>query len=289
MPPPASCATSARGVGDPDRPASRRSGPEARDEMGDAVGGPVVALPERLDRPMRLGPFGSGRDALKFVVYAAVGALFVPLVGVLVWLPFLAVGLAVALWRPDGEAIDARTVRYVRWRVRRHQGVRSVTELGAPVQGRGIVRTSGGFVGVLRVGGIPLAYLPPEELAHRFEGFRDALRPLDGRLLLLATRGPIHPTPFAPAEPTPVGPEAAARAGYRELVELIVRRRPVRQVFVALVAAGVGPGAVRQLEAQLTGLADRLRAVGLRPARLRDRSLRDAAGRLGFRGESGGR
>jgi len=248
---------------------------------GDPV--PVVELPERLDRPLRLGPFSSGRDALKFVTYAAVGAFLVPFFGAGAWVPFVAAGLAVSLWRPDGEAIDDRAAQYLRWRWHRLAGAARVTRPGPPRTGRrSIVRLPSAFAAIVRSGGLPLAYLPPADLARCFEGYRDLLRAFDGSVLLLSTRAPIHAAPFLPAEPAPGGAEGVARQGYRELVEVIVHRRHVRHVYVALATPATGADGIGRLETQVATLLDRLRALGLRPVRLRDRSLDEAARRLGL-------
>jgi hypothetical protein len=244
---------------------------------------PVVELPERLDRKLRLGPFSSGRDALKFVSYAAVGALLVPFLGPAVWIPFVLAGLAVSLWRPEGEAVDDRTARFLRWRMRR---LRREPPMSAPrpaaSRQRSVVRLSSSFASVVRCGGLPLAYLPPAELARRFELYRELLRAFDGSLVLVSTRAPIHATPFLPAEPSPDGAERTARNGYRELVEVIVRRRYVRQVYVALATAGTSSEGIGRLETQVASLIERLAGLGLRPVRLRGRALEDAVHRLGM-------
>ncbi|HTP54366.1 MAG TPA: hypothetical protein VML94_05340 [Thermoplasmata archaeon] len=244
---------------------------------------PAVELPERLDRPLRLGPFRSARDALKCVAYAAVGALLVPFLGPLVWIPFAVVGVAASLGRTDGGGVDDRAVRYLFWRARRLVGGVGVTPGGeSPTGRRAIVRLPSSFAAVVRVGGLPLAYLPAADLTRCFERYRELLRAFDGSFLVHSTRAPIHPTPFLPAEPTPGGPEGAARAGYRELVEVIVRRRHVRQVFLAIATGEPGPDGIARLETQVATLLDRLRALGLRPARLRDRALSEAIRRLGL-------
>lgn len=249
--------------------------------LGDAA--PAVDLPERLDRKLRLGPFPSARDALKFVAYAAVGALLVPFLGPVGWVPFVLVGLAVSLWRPDGEALDDRLARYLRWRGRRFSEGPAVTISPPPNPGRrAIVRLPASFAAVVRMGGLPLAYLPPADLARCFDRYRELLRAFDGSLILLSSRAPIHPTPFLPAEPTPLGAEGTARAGYRELVEVIVRRRHVRQVFFAIATAEPGADGIARLETQVASLLERLRALGLRPVRLRDHALADAVRRLGL-------
>lgn len=251
---------------------------------------PVVALPERLDRKLRFGPFASGRDALKFVSYVAAGALLVPFLGEGAWIPFVLAGLAVTLWRPDGDAIDERLVRFARWKVRGAGPGGSVKPSRPGRTGRrSTARLPGAFVGILRTGGLPLAYLPPAELRRRFESYRDLLRAFDGTFVLLVTRAPIHPVPFLPAEPTPPGPEGAARAGYLELMEVIVRRRHLRQVYLALATSEPGASGVQRLETQIAAMVERLRALGLRPVRLRDRALGEALHRMGIAGETGER
>ena len=252
--------------------------------MDDTELPPAVPIPERLDRKLRLGPFPSGRDALKFVGYIAIGALLVPWAGVVAWVPFVLLGLAVSLWRPEGEGVDTRVLRWFRWELRR--GSDRPGRKGGTVTpvGRGAVvpLSTGGYAAILRSGGIPLAYLPPAELRRRFDLYRELLRTVDRSLVLLSTRSPIHRVTYLPAEPSPVGEERVAREGYRELVDVIVRRRSVRHVFLALTEPGSGAEAVGRLERQVGSMAERLAALGLRPVRLRDRSLGEAAARLGL-------
>ncbi|MGB6500957.1 MAG: hypothetical protein WBG19_06130 [Thermoplasmata archaeon] len=244
---------------------------------------PTLDLPERLDRTLRLGPFRSGRQALKFVTYLAVGALLVPFLGPWIWIPFTGAGISVAFWRPGGEAIDERVVRFARWKWRQVGEGGAMNLSGAPDRGRrSMVRLPGSFATVVRTGGVPLAYLPSPELARRFEQYRDLLRSIDASFVVLCTRAPIHPASFVPAEPTPVGPEGVARRGYRELVEVIVRRRQIRQVYIGLATAGSDSEAIGRLETQTASLIERLRALGVRPLRLRDRALGEAARRMGI-------
>ncbi len=75
----------------------------------------MVPLPGPVERRLRLGPFASTRDALKFVTYAAVGALLAPFVSPYAWLPVLGLGFGVSVWRPDGEAVDERIGRWIGW------------------------------------------------------------------------------------------------------------------------------------------------------------------------------
>jgi hypothetical protein len=256
--------------------------------MDDALP-PVAGLPERLDRRLRLGPFPSGRDALKFVTYAAAGALVIPVAGAVAWLPVLCAAFAVSVWRPDGEALDERLVAVVRWRWRDLRQEGSVTGRPGARDPRGaVVRLSSARrAAVVRMGGIPLAYLPPTELARRFELYRTLLRTVEGGFLLRAAPAPIHARSFVPGGAAPAGAERAAWAGYRELVDLIARRRLVRHVYLAVATAEPGADGLLRLESDLAALADRLTALGLRPVRLRDRALHDAVRRIAL-AESGG-
>jgi len=245
---------------------------------------PIVGLPERLDRRLRLGPFPSGREALKFVVFAAIGAVLVPVAGVGIWVVFLVAGLAVSLWRPDGIPLDARLLAVARWELRRTAPGAPMTASPDRPRGAAVVPlAAGGYAAVVRASGVPLAYLPPAELRRRFELYRDLLRAVDGSLVVLAARAPIHAEPFVPPPDPAVGaPVAAARAGYRELVELIVRRRAVRQVFVGLPVPENGPESLRRLEDRVDGVIERMAGLGLAPVRLKDRALAEAARRVGF-------
>jgi len=247
---------------------------------------PVVALPERLDRRLRLGPFPSGREALKFVVVAAVGAVCVPFAGAEVWLVFLAAGLAVSLWQPDGISLDARLVALARWGLRRAgPGDPMTPGAGVPGVPRGVAvvpLVAGGYAAVVRGSGVPLAYLPPAELRRKFELYCELLRAVDGSVVFLAARAPIHAGPLVPPSDAASGPEAAARAGYRELVGLIVRRRAVRQVFVGVPVPRSGPESLGRLEDRVGGVVERMGELGLSPVRLKDRALSEAARRIGF-------
>ena len=245
---------------------------------------PAAEIPERLDRTMRVGPFPSGREALKFIAYAAVGALLAPVVGAVVWLGFVATGLTVTIWRPEGEGIDTRLLAMVRWRLRApfHEA-RPVTAFPRR-RGLTIALPSGGYAAVVRTGGLAVAYLPATELRRTFDRFRELLHAIDWGAVVLSTRAPIHASALVPAEPAPVGDERAAREGYRELVEVIVRRRFVRHVYLAILSHGAGPDSLARLDARVALLSDHLVALGLRPIRLRDSALNDAAARMGLVG-----
>ncbi len=258
---------------------------------GLAQGPPLVALPGRLDRRLRLGPFASGRDALKFLGYAAVGLVFAPTPEPLLAVPFVLTGALVTLYRPGGEGLDARLATVVRYGLRRARSGASVTaaptRLGAH---SGVVaRGDGRVAAVLRTGGVPLAFLPPGELARRFDLYRDLLRSLDGEVRILATTAPIFARALLPGPANGTERERAARDGYAELVRLLLAGRRVRRVYVALSSTGAAEGALGRLEVGVGTLLERLSALGLDPRRLEGRALWAAAGRLGLRpsGEAG--
>ncbi|MGI0071566.1 MAG: hypothetical protein ACRECT_05820 [Thermoplasmata archaeon] len=244
-----------------------------------ADGPPIVGLPERLDRRLRLGPFASARDALKFVSYAAAGAVLVPFTSPWLWPAVAAAGFGLTVVRPDGRGLDEEAASFCRWKWRRWAGGGTVTgpASGARVR-RGLLPLSDGrHLAIVRAAGTPLAYLPPDELAARFERFRDLLRALRGPVGLLVASTPMR---SAPVVPGPIDPERAdgpAAAGYSELVTLLCRRRLVRRVDLVLATDGPGAGALSDLEGRVATLGAGLSALGLRICRLRDRRLEDAA------------
>jgi hypothetical protein len=257
--------------------------------MDETEGPPCVAIPEPLDRKLRFGPFPSTVDALRFLGYAAAGACLAPIAPLPLWLGVVGLGFVLSVSKPGGESLESRAVRLARWHLRtvRPGVAMRPTEPGGNSP-RGHARLASGVrATVLRAAGLPLAYLPSGDLARRFELFRELLRTLDGSLMIHATTAPIHARPFVPAEPRPVGPERAARDGYRELVELIARGRSVRQVFVVIASPEPGVEGAGRLEASTSAVLDRLGAVGLKPVRLRDRALRDAVHRIGLRSGAG--
>jgi hypothetical protein len=253
--------------------------------MGDlADGPPVVSLPERLDRRLRLGPFESARDALKFVTYAAAGAIVVPFTSPYLWLVFVGGGFALCVVRSDGQSLDERAVACLLWRLRTARGGLFVTAGTPPSVARhGIVAIGPGrYLAVLRTGGTPITYLPPAELARRFELYRDLLRSSGNGLMFLVTASAMRPGPVLPGTVDAASPDHPAHDGYSELVGLLCRRRQLRRVYLALVNERTGPDGISDLEARVETLTDRLTKLGVRPARLRDRHLTDAARRWGW-------
>lgn len=253
-------------------------------------GPPIIGLPERLDRRMRLGPFPSSRDALKFVTYAAAGALLSPFTSPWVWLPVVGAGFTVSVWRPDGQAVDERVLAFVSWRVRSVSPRRTAKNAASrPLVRQGLLQlASHRYVAVIRTGGTPVAYLPPDELARRFELYRELLRSIDTGFSFLAATVPIRSQAVRPGTPSGTGPEARALSGYSELVSLLCRRRLLRRVYFVLGTLEADPDAIGRLEGRVANLIERLGAIGLRPSRLRDRALAEAARRFGWPAEVNG-
>ncbi len=253
--------------------------------MGEPEGGPpIIGLPERLDRRMRLGPFPSARDALKFVTYAAAGALLSPFASPWVWIPVVLAGFAVAVWRPDGRAVDERAFAFVSWKLRSVGPRGAVREATcSPLVRQGLLQlASHRYVAVVRTGGTPTAYLPPNELLRRFELYRELLRSLDPSFTYLATTTPIRSQAVRPGVASIVGEEAPAVSGYSELVSLLCRRRFLRRVYFVVGTLEADAGAIGRLEGRVANLVEGLGALGLRPIRLRDRALAEAARRFGW-------
>jgi len=250
-------------------------------------GVPVIGLPERLDRRMRLGPFPSSRDALKFVAYAAAGAFLVPITSPWFLLLTIAVGFGVSVWRPEGQALDERVLRLVSWKLRSVVAGFAVSDTAPrPLIRQGLLEVAPHrYVAIVRTSGTPIAYLPPGELTRRFELYRELLRSTDPGFALLVTTAPIRVQPVRPEPSHRGGPDAPALSGYCELVSLLCRRRLLRRVYVVIGATDGGTEAVGRLEGRVAQLMERLCALGLRPTRLRDRGLAEAARRIGWAAE----
>lgn len=252
--------------------------------MAEREGGPpIVAIPERLERRMRLGPFPSGRDALKFLCYAAAAAVVALLFDGWLWIPLATVAFAITVWRPNDQGWDEQVVTWLRWRTRRYRAVRTMTARPP----RGLVRQGllelapQRFVAVLQTSGVPVAYLPPDELARRFELFRELLRSVDDHFACVVAAIPIQTHAVWPDSTSSDLPDGEARAGYGQLVTLLCRRRLLRRVYIVLGSVGADPDAIGRLEAQAGHLLERLGAIGLKTTRLRDRALAEAARRIG--------
>jgi hypothetical protein len=243
---------------------------------------PSVVLPERLDRPMRLGPFPSARAALKFVTYCAVGALLVPFAGGWVWLPFLLLGMVVSVHRTGEKGPDERLVDFVLYQLR--QGGVFSTHPGRVVgRARGpLIRLpSGNYVAIVETRGSPILHLPPREIEDLFSQYRDFLRALDGGCAFVATVAPLSAVTYEPPRhDRPESYAVDARSGYDEFVRLLCRRRYVRRIFFAFGSSDGSPAAVTQLETRVAMSMERFQRLGVGPVRLRGRSLKAAAYRF---------
>jgi hypothetical protein len=253
--------------------------------MGDPPDGPpVVPFPERLDRRLRLGPFASARDALKFLTYAAGGALLAPFTTPYLWPAVVVLGFAICVVRPDGQGLDERAVAFTLWKLRGSRtGGRVTRPTPSPPGRHGVVAIGAGrYAAILQTGGTPIAYLPPGELKQRFDIFRELLRSVETDLGCLVASVPMRPAGVTP-KPTGIGAsDGPASKGYAELVVLLCRQRSVRRVYLVLVSEKAGAAGISDLENRATTLADRLVGLGLRVTRLRDRSLAGAAHRWGW-------
>jgi hypothetical protein len=254
--------------------------------MGEEAAFPPIGLARRLDRSMRLGPFPSARDAMKFAAYAAAGSVALPFGGALAWLPVVGAGFLLAVVRPDGRGLDDRAADYLRYQWRRRHRRRTIgSASGLPGVGRILTLPGPLLVAILETGGIPIRFLPPSDARRLYESFRELLRSLDIGVFLSAGTAPVPPLPRLPPPPGPSrAPERAARSGYVEMLGLLMRRRACRQVRVVLFAPGVGAAAIPQLEVRVRALAGRLAALGLDPVRLEGAELGRAAAALGWSG-----
>jgi hypothetical protein len=250
---------------------------------GPGGGFPTVALPERVDRRVRLGPFPSAKDALKFASYAAAGAVLAPFATPFAWVPVLALGFAVSVWRPDGEAVDERLARVAlfhlrQWIPRSMSGARS----SVGMRGSTVRLAGGGHVAVVRTSGTPLAYRPPSDLAGLFDRCRDLLRSTEGPVYLQAGSIRIRDAPVRTLAGGTGAADVAAGAGYDELVLALCRRRSSRRVDVALRSDRDGVEAERRLAQRTHALVEQLTALGLAPVTLTDRRLADTVRAFGW-------
>jgi hypothetical protein len=204
--------------------------------------------------------------------------VLVPFTSPYLWLAIATAGFALTVVRPDGLALDEKAVSYLRWRVRSATGGRTVTKSSdGPLARQGLVDLrSGQYLAVIRTGGTPVAYLPPVELARRFELFRALLRSVRGAFAFSVTSVPMDPEPVTPAPGSDLGRDVPARTGYAELVTLLCRRRSVRRISLVLATESLGREGLSDLEERVRTVSNHLAALGLRPVRLRNRALRDA-------------
>jgi hypothetical protein len=254
------------------------------------TGPPSVGLPRRLDRRLRLGPFPSARDALKFLTYAAIGAVLAPFAPPGLWLPVVGVGFLCAVWQPDGVPPDELVGRALAWRLRsmRRRGV-ALPDSWPPLSAGALVRLpSGRRAAVVRIYGTPLAYRPPAELERLFAQYGQLLRSLASPLAIRVGVAPLAVAPLLPRPLDPGRPDQAACGGYADLLTLLCRRRFRRRVDVGLLCPGDDAGAARATEQARRSLEDGVRALGLHVDRLQGPSLREAARGLGWGRRGGG-
>jgi len=239
-----------------------------------------IALPERLDRPARLGPFPSAASALRFLLVSALGALVALRWGPLLWPPFLAVGFLLEVHRPDGLSLDERVTAYLRWRWRSFRPPSAAGHRPAPNGSVALLRTpSGRWAGGFETGGVPVAFRPPEDAARMFETYRQLLRSTSGPSVIRLDRAPLRVERFRPSAPPGEAAERAAREGYGELVRLLARRRHLRRVrWVLWSEPGASTAVLPKLERELAAVSTALGALEVPHRRLRGAELARALG-----------
>jgi hypothetical protein len=231
-----------------------------------------VRLPEPLLGRPRFGPFPSVTDALKFLLALALGAVVAAFAGPLFWLPFVGGGFLLAIYRSDGKSVDERCGDYLRWRLRPRHG-RSTGAVGST---RSIHRCAGGFAGGLRVGGVPLAFLPVAEQEARFRSYRALLDSLSGPLWMEMDSVAVLAGPYLPRDPpgrTTQPAELPARSSYGEFAALLVRRRRRRLVRILLLEPGTGAVPLARLSTRLEALRSALERLEVPVERLHGTEL----------------
>jgi hypothetical protein len=224
----------------------------------------LSAIPVRqlVHRRLRLGPFASGRDLVKFLCFATVGAAVAAVTSAVVWLPFLAAGGMIAFLRVEGQSLDEYALGYVRFRRRASgsTGRLAKTDRSGP-RSPGPRRKASP---TLRAGGIPIAYLPPADLQRVFAEWRSALSAVDGSVGFRARGELFSPLPFLPASQSPHGAEREALDSYRDMVRGLLRQRYRRVVDVKVGTHGPdGELAALHLQTRLDGLLVTLERLGI--------------------------
>ncbi|MCI4323006.1 MAG: hypothetical protein L3K03_03140 [Thermoplasmata archaeon] len=219
-----------------------------------------IPLPPPLLRSPRFGPFPSARDGLKFFLIAALGGGVAAVAGALTWLPFLAGGFVVAVYRPDGWSLDERATAWVRWQY--CSGEHEPVATPPPGPGSPALKDRAGrWVAALEAEGIPVAFLPPLDRRRLFDGYTGLLRSIDPVAFFQVGSVPRRAAPVLPKPPLPPGPEATAAAGYAEMIRLLLRRRRARRVLVVVGSRSGGHAGLDQLSATLQGVAAGLDAM----------------------------
>lgn len=251
--------------------------------MGDGRPPLLIGLATPAERRVRFGPFPSVGDGMRFAAYAAIGALVIPWLGVVAWLPILGVAFLLAVWQPGGMALDARLLSRLTWWERALRPWEEGMSVRARSVRGAVARVDPGFcVTVLKCGGRPTAFLPPEELAQRFRRYRELLRSLDSGIAMVGVGLPIDARSWVPAEGPSEGEDQRARTGYREMVEVLCRQRQTRRVYVLQWAPEGEAGGGAKLEERTAALAGHLEALGVSPLRLEGAPLGAALTRFGW-------
>jgi hypothetical protein len=248
-------------------------------------GPPVLRLETPVPRSPSLGPFATARDALKFLAYAAVGAVVAGLVSPWAWLPFLAAGFAVGVRRPDGTGVDRRLADFLGWRLRSRgwAGGRPVRAPRRLREGRPVAEVGPGVgAAIVRAEGIPVAFLPPANARELFAEYREFLGTIDGGVAILVRGRPLGTRTFVPVDAPAAPGETTARNGYAEMVRLLGRHRRRREVLIAVGGPSGSVVAWDQLERRVGDLIDRLGRMGIASERLRGPSLAECLVAFGW-------
>jgi hypothetical protein len=234
---------------------------------------PDIPLPRPLRRRMRLGPFASYQDVVKFVVIAGAGALVAAATTPAAWLVFLVGGFALIVPRFDGRSANEQLTMYVRWRIRRRSGTRR----GAPLTPRGafVHVDSGQWVAGVRAGGVPTSFLPPRELRQMFRRWREFLRTLNRPTRICIGGRRLEPEKFRPrpSDSRHSSRERVAHESYGEFVDLLTRQRFRRCVDVILFDQGERGSRIDGLSSATEELVAAVEGLGVEARRLRDREL----------------
>lgn len=254
---------------------------------GDADPSPVlVGLPEPLDRRMRLGPFPSVGQALKFGAYVGVGAVAAALIGPVGWLPFLGVGFFASTYRRGGKSADERVADFLAFQLRQRSAAGAPRDRGARVSGDFVRVAQGARVAILVARGVPVAFLPPSEARRLFDGFRQLLDGTEASIYLVAGLRPMRDAPFLPPRERVPGAsvDAMARAGYVEMMRAVCRRRARRRVTIAVWSPGPAEGEELRLLRSVRRVTEGLERLEIPVERLTETPLRAEADRLGLGG-----
>lgn len=229
----------------------------------------AIPIPRLTSRRLHLGPFDSGRDLVKFVCMATLGAAVAAATSVVVWLPFLGLAAVVAFVRVEGRRVDDYAIGYCRYRWRK--SARSSGRADGDACVGTADRNAADSSPCVQVGGIPLAHLPPAELERIFGEWRSALTALD-RPISYRMRGErFSPLPFLPPSIRVQEPERAALAAYRQLVRALLRNRFHRVVDIQM-GENPSPDGSRSIgaEVQMDDIAAQLARLGVPTVLSRD-------------------